>query len=378
MITVTITANFVSAAFLILVIGGSYRVSSKVSEKIKTFRICAWITFAGLIIDAVAYLMYGTSIPDIISTIVTFLAFALIDAVIVSYSFYMYSEVKEKDPSFHFKFPIISLVLAAADFTLLLIGTITGNLFTVVNGVYTAHEWTRYAVIVPLTSAVAFLIFLITQAKSLGVKNALVLGIYLVVPITSGLLTLRFPSLELGYVGTAIALMTIYVVIHARYIAESQIRAVLYDEISKKDVLTGLANRRAYVEALESIDKDERVGVIFCDINCLKTVNDNEGHDAGDRLIQRVARILVELFPDQGTYRISGDEFIVVFRSVDESKFQAKTQALEKALSENGHIASFGHEVGKGEETLELIKSAERMMYDRKKSYYAANGIKQR
>ena len=61
------------------------------------------------------------------------------------------------------------------------------------------------------------------------------------------------------------------------------------------DALTGFKNRKSYYRDIESIEQDEvqsvqPVGVAFTDINGLKTINDNLGHQAGDDLIATVAK----------------------------------------------------------------------------------------
>ncbi len=84
------------------------------------------------------------------------------------------------------------------------------------------------------------------------------------------------------------------------------------------DSLTGLANRLAVDEWFELAMERHRaegilVGLVVCDINGLKSVNDHHGHDAGDRVLRSMARILGEegarLLPDAMVARLGGDEF---------------------------------------------------------------------
>jgi diguanylate cyclase (GGDEF)-like protein len=87
------------------------------------------------------------------------------------------------------------------------------------------------------------------------------------------------------------------------------------------DTLTGLANRLAIDEWFESAMQAHRtesipVGLVVCDINGLKDVNDHHGHEAGDRVLRDMAGILYEvarqLLPDALVARLGGDEFAVV------------------------------------------------------------------
>ncbi|MBQ4523630.1 MAG: GGDEF domain-containing protein [Lachnospiraceae bacterium] len=93
-----------------------------------------------------------------------------------------------------------------------------------------------------------------------------------------------------------------------------------YDLISKlaySDGLTGLGNRTAYLEQLESYENNPKeitqLGIVYLDVNNLKKVNDNQGHDYGDELIRSAAKIIETSFGKFGkSYRIGGDEFCVL------------------------------------------------------------------
>jgi diguanylate cyclase (GGDEF)-like protein len=91
-------------------------------------------------------------------------------------------------------------------------------------------------------------------------------------------------------------------------------------ELAYRDPLTGLLNRRAIDERAHRIfDTDagvrREVAVVAVDINGLKQTNDRFGHQAGDLLIQSVARRLQRSFaalPDSVVARVGGDEFTVL------------------------------------------------------------------
>ena len=91
-------------------------------------------------------------------------------------------------------------------------------------------------------------------------------------------------------------------------------------ELAFRDPLTGLMNRRALDEAATAAfsvppGHQRQVVIVVIDINGLKQVNDNQGHDAGDRLIQSVATTLSKGFarvPDSLVARVGGDEFTVL------------------------------------------------------------------
>jgi diguanylate cyclase (GGDEF)-like protein len=90
---------------------------------------------------------------------------------------------------------------------------------------------------------------------------------------------------------------------------------------ASRDVLTGLLNRRAIMEALDKeISRSHRqqqpLCVAMCDIDFFKHINDNYGHLAGDHVIREVTqRINAELRPYDLAGRYGGEEFLLVFNS---------------------------------------------------------------
>jgi diguanylate cyclase (GGDEF)-like protein len=94
---------------------------------------------------------------------------------------------------------------------------------------------------------------------------------------------------------------------------------------SEHDVLTGLYNRRYFETALARVRQTGAVGVgvICCDLDGLKLVNDTFGHAAGDIMLQRTAAMLRRLLPESALIaRVGGDEFIALLAAVDESLLQ--------------------------------------------------------
>lgn len=87
------------------------------------------------------------------------------------------------------------------------------------------------------------------------------------------------------------------------------------ESLSLTDSLTGLLNRAAYAAHLARLEAERVVptSVIVADLNGLKAVNDGRGHDAGDALIRRFARVLASRMPAEAhAARIGGDEFAVL------------------------------------------------------------------
>lgn len=93
-------------------------------------------------------------------------------------------------------------------------------------------------------------------------------------------------------------------------------------EQADTDSLTGLANRRAFERELgaaaeRAIRDETALTLVFCDIDRFKAVNDNHGHDVGDRVLTFVGRILKEHVGRRGTVsRHGGEEFVVLFEGI--------------------------------------------------------------
>ena len=162
------------------------------------------------------------------------------------------------------------------------------------------------------------------------------------------------------------------------YVAANELqKRLLTEELTEKsyhDPLTGLRNRLAYDEALEWLrGKELPVGVCFLDLNGLKWVNDNLGYDMGNKAIKKVCAILKKHIEQRYIFRISGDEFVIIWPDVDYKTFMNAAENLEAALSSEKDIASFGAVWGKEEDTGIAVRKAEKAMQTAKNKFYAAN-----
>jgi diguanylate cyclase (GGDEF)-like protein/PAS domain S-box-containing protein len=104
------------------------------------------------------------------------------------------------------------------------------------------------------------------------------------------------------------------------------------------DLLTQLPNRRLLVDRLQKAlvvcaRSRQRGAILFIDLDDFKTLNDTQGHDVGDQLLQQVARRLLTCVRASDTVaRLGGDEFVVMLEDLSESSQEAATQA--KAVGE--------------------------------------------
>ncbi|MBQ0002786.1 MAG: GGDEF domain-containing protein [Treponema sp.] len=106
------------------------------------------------------------------------------------------------------------------------------------------------------------------------------------------------------------------------------------------DELTGLMNRRGLMKfGVESINLSLSLGkkgmVLFCDMDHLKLINDNYGHEYGDKAIKAQAEILQRTFRTNDLIsRLGGDEFVIVASGLTVSKLDDVKLRLEKYSSE--------------------------------------------
>lgn len=147
--------------------------------------------------------------------------------------------------------------------------------------------------------------------------------------------------------------------------------------ISYHDSLTGLYNRTFYEAEISRLQKKgQPVGLMICDVDGLKNVNDLEGHQAGDQLLIRAAWLLKNSITENETLaRIGGDEFAVIFSDADLTKIKKVKHTIQTAIEENNREhpenivnISIGYDIGeKNKNDYKLIfTNADNYMYHNK------------
>ena len=151
-------------------------------------------------------------------------------------------------------------------------------------------------------------------------------------------------------------------------------------QLAYTDPLTGVKNKLAYLEAVEKLDKGiadgsiKEFGVIVCDLNGLKSVNDSFGHDEGDNYICSGCNLVCAKFSHSSVYRIGGDEFVVLLEGSDYDNRETLLSELEAQIEVNRQkklvVVSTGLSVfdpEKDSEYLTVFERADRKMYECKK-----------
>jgi diguanylate cyclase (GGDEF)-like protein/PAS domain S-box-containing protein len=106
--------------------------------------------------------------------------------------------------------------------------------------------------------------------------------------------------------------------------------------LSLHDPLTGLYNRIYFEEEMSRIERGRynTVGIVSCDLDGLKLVNDTLGHDQGDSLLVAAAGVIRGCFREGDLVaRIGGDEFSVVLPDTTESTVEKACQRIEEAVA---------------------------------------------
>ncbi|MBK8803031.1 MAG: GGDEF domain-containing protein [Fibrobacteres bacterium] len=110
-------------------------------------------------------------------------------------------------------------------------------------------------------------------------------------------------------------------------------------QLSQRDELTGLFNRRGLLDhggilVHKALSEGQRIGVVLCDLDGLKTINDLYGHFDGDLAIRAMAISLEDVFrPADVIARMGGDEFAVLAMLPDDADLDGAMRRLRQALA---------------------------------------------
>jgi len=146
--------------------------------------------------------------------------------------------------------------------------------------------------------------------------------------------------------------------------ARKQLEAELI-EMSTHDALTGCLNRR-YLDQLDMQFKHDpaaRWGCIFVDIAFFKRYTDEHGHQAGDRVLVRMARFLMRhVRAEEAVVRVGGDEFVIILNGADVARTKRVAERLKNSALKSAPVAfSLGWAAREaGEPLVKLLDRADR------------------
>lgn len=147
--------------------------------------------------------------------------------------------------------------------------------------------------------------------------------------------------------------------------------------LSYFDTLTSFYNRNRYIKDTAALtDYEGSIGVVYLDVNGLKDINDQLGHDAGDKLLVDCTKQMRETFREGADfYRIGGDEFIITCIGITRASFDERVSELHRRFGINSpcHVAIGAQWSADSEDIQQLIVNADAMMYEDKKEFYRKN-----
>ena len=146
--------------------------------------------------------------------------------------------------------------------------------------------------------------------------------------------------------------------------------------MARLDSLTGIRNKAAFTEYAEKIKakitsdpQHFRFGIVMCDLNDLKLLNDTRGHRFGDEALMRMSRMICEIYDHSPVFRIGGDEFVVILDGRDYDNRDTLLKKLREESAENkrsrsGPVVAGGMAVFEDGDTFDtVLKRADQEMY---------------
>ncbi len=146
--------------------------------------------------------------------------------------------------------------------------------------------------------------------------------------------------------------------------------------LSFHDTLTSFYNRNRFMKDLQTLVNEQvSVGIVYLDVNGLKEVNDSLGHAEGDKMLIRAANKIRAVFRQSDSYRVGGDEFVIVCRDITSDKFEEKVKELKRSFEQDSRCnAAIGSRWAHAFQNVnQIVADADARMYEDKKEFYRKN-----
>ncbi|MGN0707559.1 MAG: GGDEF domain-containing protein [Faecalibacterium sp.] len=144
--------------------------------------------------------------------------------------------------------------------------------------------------------------------------------------------------------------------------------------IAETDLNTNLKSRNAYEHRQDFYLHHCSINLscVYVDVNGLHELNNTQGHQEGDRMLQAVAQLFRDEFGPENSYRMGGDEYLAFVIDTPEQEVRQKAEHFFRAVQDAGYSVAIGsatQSVG-GIEIEDLVKLAEQRMYSVKEEHY--------
>ena len=369
------------------------------SGKYRLFLISVIIFF----ISDLLWGIFDTYNVHIADYVVTYTFFAVMSISVFLWSLYVVGYLGYRKVFSHL-FKIVGMFLMLAGIVIIIINLFHPIMFRFAdkgNGVreyemlpFRTVYLVAQGVMFALTAIYAFIIAFVNQKDKKTMAKHIAIGIFGIEMAAMIAFQVPYPGAPIYASGYLLGLLVINTFVVAEQkkeyrvaLAEGLTREEKKDEelgsarqLVYQDPLTNALSKHAYVEAEEKIDREIADGkellfaVSVFDLNDLKFINDNCGHDAGDQYIIQSCEAIKRFFPESTLYRYGGDEFVLLIEG-DEYKdrhqvLEAFNKEIDKSFVTGNPIIATGisdYRPGKDNTFRAVFNRADERMYIRKK-----------
>ncbi len=210
-------------------------------------------------------------------------------------------------------------------------------------------------------------------------KSGIVLGVFSVIDLATYYVANESYLSEFFRIGVILfsVLLILDYMRSLSFLLQENAKAKIYQKLAYLDILTSLKNRTSFEQDLAKYRTRDKQGLTLSigvfDVNDLKDINDNQGHEAGDRLIKKAAECLRLSFGEGAEiYRIGGDEFVILSETYKKEELDSLLVKLEEISQELNRDSKPELSIAAGiclynpsvdESVDDLFKRADRCMY---------------
>ncbi|EPR12940.1 diguanylate cyclase [Ruminiclostridium papyrosolvens] len=245
----------------------------------------------------------------------------------------------------------------------LLAATVGGGLSAVVSGLVMGGFRIAYFGLNKYSEAGAVVIILVTVGISLIFKTRRPLGkkwlvstIYMTI-VSCGVyfyifqknISILFAIYPYFILGTFVVSYTVYK--YMIYLNNMSLLFIKLKEESTKDYLTGLNNVREFNKLFrlvieKAVSTNQKFSLLLIDIDFFKKINDTHGHQAGDKVLKEIGKILRQnCRADDKISRNGGEEFSILLENASNSKAIEIAERIRKIIAENEFEISYGRNI---------------------------------
>lgn len=172
--------------------------------------------------------------------------------------------------------------------------------------------------------------------------------------IVGSFMEIVYGFLFITYISSSICLIAFYI-----------LKNILYFMV---DPLTGAYNRQVYHQELSQITHSSSCIIILLDINDFKLINDNNGHEAGDKALITFVEIFHRHLKNKAKlYRIGGDEFAILSEKAELNILHRTLKDAEIEIQKNNITFAYGiAEYSVHDDLQEILRIADKRMYENK------------